>query len=213
MNQIVKFCWFVVVLQMLTACSGGADTAVLFRDEFVVGQSGNWITEGDVVGKTAVIEERLLIQIDQPNTLQFATLEDPLFTDFDLTVDARLLAGDVASSYGVLFRMQDLQQFYRFEVTGTGLYVIERRNVDGTWLRFVQDWTASPALNQGLTTTNQLRVVAYGSLLTFYANGILLQQVQDSQFKAGAIALDAGTFGQGGLQVVFDNVVVRAVGE
>ena len=197
---------------LLVACSGQADATVLFEDEFVVGQSGNWITEGDVVGKTAVIDERLLIQIDQPNTMQFATLEDPLFTDFDLTVDARLLAGDVESSYGILFRMQDLQQFYRFEVTGTGLYVIERRNVDGTWLRLVQDWIETPALNQGLAVTNQLRVAAYGSVLTFYANGTLLQQVQDSQFKAGAIALDAGTFGQGGLQVAFDNVMVRALG-
>jgi hypothetical protein len=203
--------WLIVLL-FLVACSGSSDATVLFEDEFVVGQSGNWITEGDVVGKTAVIDERLLIQIDQPNTMQFATLEDPLFTDFDLTVDARLLAGDVESSYGILFRMQDLQQFYRFEVTGTGMYVIERRNVDGTWLRLVQDWTETPALNQGLAVTNQLRVAAYGAVLTFYANGTLLQQVQDAQFKAGAIALDAGTFGQGGLQVAFDNVVVRSLG-
>jgi hypothetical protein len=203
--------WLIVLL-FLVACSGSSDATVLFEDEFVVGQSGNWITEGDVVGKTAVIDERLLIQIDQPNTMQFATLEDPLFTDFDLTVDARLLAGDVESSYGILFRMQDLQQFYRFEVTGTGLYVIERRNVDGTWLRLVQDWTETPALNQGLAVTNQLRVSAYGAVLTFYAIGTLLQQVQDAHFKAGAIALDAGTFGQGGLQVAFDNVVVRSLG-
>jgi hypothetical protein len=185
---------------------------VLFLDEFVAGQTGAWVLEGDAIGRTSILDERLLIEINEPNTLQFATLEEPIFTDFDLSVEAYMLEGEGRSSYGVLFRMQDTEQFYRFEITADGFFIIERRNVDGSWTRLVDDWTPSPAINQGLAATNQLRVIAVGPTFSFYVNGNLLHTVQDNQFRAGAIGLDAGTFGQGGLRIVFDNVVVQRIG-
>ena len=168
--------------------------------------------EGDAAGRTSILDERLLIEVNEPNTLQFVTLEDPIFTDFDLSVEATMLEGDRRSSYGLLFRMQDTEQFYRFEITADGLFIVERRNSDSSWTRLINDWTSSPAINQGLAATNQLRVIAVGPTLSFYVNGNLLQTVQDSQFRSGAIALDAGTFGQGGLRVAFDNVVVQRIG-
>ena len=164
------------------------------------------------MGQTSIVDESLLIEINEPGTMQFATLEDPLFTDFDLSVDARVLEGDPQGSFGVLFRVQDPTQFYRFEITGDGLSMVERRNADGSWTRLIEDWTATPAINQGVGASNQLRVIAVGPTLSFYVNGVLLHRIQDGQYKAGAIALDAGTFGQGGLRVVFDNIIVQPVG-
>jgi hypothetical protein len=206
--------WFIGLILWLVACTEGAitDENVLFHDEFAAGQTGAWVLEGDAVGRTSILEEQLLIEIHDPRTLQFATLEDPIFNDFDFSVEARILEGDLRSSFGVLFRMQDMGQFYRFELTGDGLYMIERRNADGTWTRLVDDWTPSPAINQGLASPNELRVIATGPMLTFYANDILLQRVQDAQYNAGAIGLDAGTFSQGSLRVAFDNVVVQRPG-
>ncbi len=207
-----KFFILSLLFLLLAACTdGGQGVDVLYRDQFVVGETGQWIVEGDSKGRTAVVDERLIIQIDEPGTMQFTTLQDPLFSDFDLSVNARIVAGDSRSSYGVLFRMQDLNQFYRFEVTGAGLYIIERRDATGSWYRLIEDWTPSAAINQGVGSVNQLRIVAAGSKLSFYVNGILMREVQDSTFRAGAIALDAGTFGQGGLQVSFDDLVVTAV--
>lgn len=203
-----------IALFALTACVDNSETNsnVLFRDEFVAGQTGAWVLEGDAIGRTSILDERLLIEVTEPNTLQFSTLEDPIFTDFDLSVEAIMLEGDRRSSYGLLFRMQDINQFYRFEITADGLFIIERRNGDSSWTRLVDDWTPSPAINQGLAVTNQLRIIAIGPTLSFYVNGNLLQTVQDSQFRSGTIALDAGTFGQGGLRVAFDNVVVQRIG-
>ncbi len=106
--------------------------------------------------------------------------------------------------------MQDDQQFYRFDITGNGLYVIERRNSDGTWTRLVPDWTPTTALNQGLNVVNRLKVIAAGPDLTFYANDVLLTQLSDPTFNSGGIALDAATFGGGNLQVSFDNLAVTA---
>ena len=197
----------------VVACTDAPDatSSLLFQDQFIAGQTGAWILEGDAVGRTSILDERLLIEINEPRTMQFATLEDPLFSDFDLSVDARILEGDIRSSFGILFRVQDPNQFYRFEITGDGLSLVERRNADGSWTRLVDDWTATPAINPGVGVTNQLRIIAVGPTLSFYVNGILLHRLQDGQYKAGAIALDAGTFGQGGLRVVFDNVLVQPV--
>lgn len=213
-GNVRLWCWGVILLFSFTACVDTSDSSVnvLFRDEFVAGQTGAWVLEGDAVGRTSILNEQLLIEIGEPNTLQFATLEDPIFTDFDLSVEARLLEGDRRSSYGLLFRMQDTEQFYRFEITADGLFIIERRNADGSWTRLVDDWTPSAAINQGLAVTNQLRVITIGPTFSFYVNGNLLHTVQDNQFRSGAIGLDAGTFGQGGLRVAFDNVVVQRIG-
>jgi hypothetical protein len=181
----------------------------LFRDEFAAGQMGDWLIEGDEVGRTAVTDQQLFIEIDAPNVLQYTTLAEPTFANFVLEVDVKQVAGHPESSFGVLFRMQGPEQFYRFDITGTGLYMIERRDTDGTWSRFVEDWTETPAINQGLNVPNRLKVEARGSALAFYVNEILLQQVNDQGYAAGTVALDAGTFGHPGLRVAFDNVVVK----
>lgn len=215
MNRASRYwlAWLALGLTFITACreAGGPLAAenVLFQDAFVAGQTGSWEVEGDALGRTAVVSEQLVIEIDTPNTLQFTTLAEPTFTDFVLEVEVRQLAGSSESSFGVLFRLQDPSQFYRFDITGSGLYMVERRNADGSWTRFVEDWTANPAINQGLNLVNRLKVVANGPLLSFYVNDILLQQVNDPLYTAGSIALDAGTFGQPGLRVAFDNVLVQ----
>lgn len=201
------------LLILLSAC--GNDRVVLdgpdvvFADAFAAGQTGDWVIEGDDAGRTTVLNEQLIISIKEPNLLQYTTLTQPIFADFVLEVDITQLAGDLESSYGVLFRMQNPRQFYRFDITGNGMYVLERHNSDGTWTRFLDDWVESTAVKQGLTATNRLKVVAQGNLLSFYVNDQLLQKIDDGSYAAGQIALDAGTFGRGGLEVAFDNVVVR----
>lgn len=205
---------YLLLAWVLSACGAAQESDltnadVLFHDQFVAGQTGNWVLEGDAAGRASIVSEQLHLQVNTPATLQFATLAEPTFTDFVLEVDARLIAGDLQSSYGVLLRMQDSARFYRFEITGNGLYMVERRNGDGSWTRFVQDWAETTAVNQGFSVVNRLRVEAVGATMRFYVNGTLLHLVTDAQYAAGTIALDAGTFGQPGLEVAFDNVVVK----
>lgn len=179
-----------------------------YLDEFIPGRTGNWLLEGDALGSTAIVNEQLVITVAAPNTIQYTALPDYTFADFVLEVDVWQRAGPLDSSYGVLFRMVDGQQFYRFEINGNGQYLIERRDADGVWTRLVPDWTASPALNSGLNVANRLKVIAAGSDLTFYANDILLTQLSDTTYAGGLIALDAGTLAGVDLQVSFDNLII-----
>lgn len=196
-----------------SGCGGNAtlpnDADALVSETFAAETLGDWQIEGDAAGRTAVVDEMLLIEIDQPNTMQFTTLTAPTLTDFVLEVDARLLAGDTQTSFGVLFRMQSPQEFYRFEITGSGMYILERRNADGTWSRFVEDWTDAEAINRGLNAPNRLKVEAVGRNMSVYVNDVLLHQASDNSYTGGMIALDAGTFTQPAARIAFDNLIIR----
>jgi hypothetical protein len=204
--------WLVLLLA-LAACDSFADSAtsadVLLQESFAPASIGPWLLEGDDWGRTAVINEELIISINAPNTLQYAMLAEPTFSDFQLEVDAKQIAGSPESSFGLLARMQESGEFYRFSITGSGLYMVERRAANGAWTQYLPDWTDSAAINQGLSAANRLKLVADGAKFSFYVNDTLLHQLDDALFLDGNIALDAGTFGQAGLQVSFDNLVVR----
>jgi hypothetical protein len=182
------------------------------NESFVPGQLGNWMFEEDEHGSTTIVNDQLVVSVNSPNTIQFTTLTKPAFSDFLLEVDAWQRSGSTESSYGILFRMQDNQQFYRFEVTGTGLFMVERHNADGSWTRLVPEWTPTEALNKGLNVPNRLKVIATGSELAFYVNDILLTQVTDDLYQSGTIGLDAGTFSGGSVQVSFDNLRIVSEG-
>ncbi|MFW6068028.1 MAG: family 16 glycoside hydrolase [Chloroflexota bacterium] len=199
---------------LLVACDrlgvgGTVAEDVLFQDDFSDPLAGNWHLEGDEQGQAAIVDGQLVVHIQTPATAQFVTLDEQIFTDFLLDVEATQIGGQVGGSYGVLVRMTGPGQFYRFEVTSNGEYVVERHDEAGNWERLTEDWQSSPAILQGLNETNRLRVAAAGSTLSFYANETLLAQVIDGTYERGAVALDAGTFNQSEMQVAFDNVVLR----
>lgn len=207
-------CLLCTVLLFLAACGdGGAvsqDEDVIFIDEFNPGETGNWQVEGDDVGQTAVINQQFVIAINQPNTMQYTTLQEPVVNNFTLEVDAQQIAGNPESSFGILARMRGADQFYRFEITSSGLYMVERHNADGSWSQYLEDWTESAAIKQGLNSVNRLKLEANGPSLSFYVNDTLLHEAYDNGVGLETtIGLDAGTFGQAGLQVAFDNVVIR----
>lgn len=203
-----------MAIPILGACGSGegpeaAEQAnYLYEDDFSADQAGRWITEGDELGSTTLDGERLIIDINVANTLQYSTLDEPDFSDIDLRVNATLLDGGEDSTYGILFRMQGPDAFYRFEVMGDGHYMVERLNSDGSWKRFVDDWERSDAILADLNSTNELRVVAVGPVIAFYVNDELLTEVTDSAYVAGQIALDAGTFGMPKATVAFDNLTI-----
>lgn len=207
------YCSLFTVLLLLAACGGKSAVPqakdALFTDQFMAGTTGAWQVEGDDVGQTAVIDQKLVISLNQPNTMQYTTLTEPLVNNFSMEVDAQQIAGNPESSYGILARMRGGDQFYRFEITSNGLYMVERHNGDGSWSQYLDDWTASAAIKQGLNSTNRLKVVANGASLSFYVNDTLVHEVNDNGVGYEAnVGLDAGTFGQTGLQVAFDNVVI-----
>jgi len=207
------------LLLLLVACGGGEprtttagldDPELIYGDDFSSESAGPWLVEADEFGSTALVDGRLLIEVGQAGTLQYTVLEEPSFSDFDLTVDAELISGDREATYGLLFRLAGPEAFYRFELTGDGRYIVESRESDGSWRRLANGWQRSDAIMTGPGAINRLRVAATGPAMSFYVNDQLLEEIQDGRYAAGQLALDAGAFGNQRTAVAFDNLAVRA---
>jgi hypothetical protein len=217
LNSIRKTLLLISILAapILSGCSEESLTSatatpenVLFFDSFSPGSSANWHTEADEAGRTAIENGKMTVAVNTENTLQYTTLRNETFDDFILEVEVSAIEGAAENSYGILFRMQNASEFYRFDITGDGKFMVERSDVGETWTRYLDDWTFSEAINQGKSSFNKLRIKALGPNLTFYINDIEVHQVQDSQYLSGSIALDAGTFGESSVTATFDNILI-----
>ena len=183
------------------------DPDVLYHDDFSPENTGSWHIEGDELGSTAINNGQLTIEVRSPNTIQYATLQEPAFSDFDLEIDATLVDGAPNSTFGVLFRMQESGEFYRFELMNDGHYMIERYGGEDDWIRLADDWTFSESILSG-ENSNRLKIIAKGPNMSFFVNNELLREVTDTALTNGTIGLDAGTFGTNLTVAAFDNLVL-----
>jgi hypothetical protein len=108
--------------------------------------------------------------------------------------------------YGVLVRIKDRDNFYRFSVSGDGYYMVDKRT-GGEWELLTSEWPASDAIHTGSDHTNVIEVVGQGETMTFMVNEVQLAQVQDSDHRTGDIGLYAGTlFSDADVEIHFDNL-------
>jgi hypothetical protein len=125
------------------------------------------------------------------------------FADLLFEADARQVSGPNSNAYGLVFRYEDEDNFYRFVITGEGKYRI-RKQLEGEWVS-IKGWTRSEAINQGVAT-NYLKVICQGDTIEVYVNTRHLATVTDPSFAEGYIALTASAYDEPNVHVAFDNV-------
>ncbi|MBM4422881.1 MAG: hypothetical protein FJ030_05745 [Chloroflexi bacterium] len=191
----------------LAACGTATPTPYvapdLFSDDFSQ-DSGLWETFAEPDAKAQIAEGHLSILIAEETTVAFSLAAINL-DDFDLTVAASLPNDGSTSSYGVIFRYIDGGNFYRFDITGDGLWGFSRRQ-DDQWISIIE-LQASSAIQIG-AGTNVLRLVARESDFAFFANGAELGRVADDSLSVGRIGLFASTFDSANARVDFDDLRV-----
>ena len=124
-------------------------------------------------------------------------------SDFRLEVDAAQEAGPNNNGYGILFRFQDRNNFYRFDISGDGFFLLSKFH-NGEWVTLVP-WTASSAINVG-QASNRLMVEAVGSRIRIFANDTLLAEVEDDTFSHGNFGFFASTFSEPNLTISYDDI-------
>lgn len=138
------------------------------------------------------------------NNLVVWGLANRAAADFEVEVEATKEDGGNANTYGLIFRYVDHDNYYRFDLSGDGYFLLSKFQ-NGEWLTLI-DWTTSPAINQGQTTLNVLKVSASGPEITIFANGEELAQVTDTAFAQGNFGFFASTFEDPHMWVSFDNL-------
>ena len=201
------------LLLMLASCSRPSGehrpSDVLYQDDFSE-DAGRWILESDLDATASHSGGELRLAIDSPNLIAWAELRGERFEDFTLEVDASQTAGPDNNSYGVIFRIQNPSAYYRFDISGDGYYAFLRRDESegGRWVWITEDWQPSSAIRQGVNT-NRIKIVAQDDLFQFFVNGEQLLEANDSAYHSGSIGLAAGAFQEPGVNVAFDNLIIK----
>lgn len=187
----------------LVAC-GGQATDLPWQEDF--SEPGTWVVESDATAQVEIAEGVLRVHVAVPGQLAWAAAGKDL-SDVHLAVEATQVAGPDDNEYGILLRLKDASNFYRFSISGDGYYAISKFE-DGVPEDIV-NWTPSEAIQQG-QASNLIEVIAVGDQFTFRVNGQELAQVEDDTFSRGDVGLYAGTFYEGGVEILFDSLLVEA---
>jgi hypothetical protein len=85
--------------------------------------------------------------------------------------------------YGLIFRAPTASAGYFFGVTCDGRFNLRARNFEDGRDQAIIEMTSNSAILAGSGVTNRLGVMANGSSLALYANGVLLKEVNNASFE------------------------------
>jgi hypothetical protein len=160
----------VVIPEELRQVSGAAAWSTLVLDSFGTNDH-NWLvghqpSEYFTALNRTITDGRYRweAQVNRPSSMTTAWLMGYPLAEFHLIVNGKHIRGRRAgSAWGVVFRIQDNQNYYWFRVTDTQFFAVSVIE-DSQWLDLVE-WTRSEAIKpQGV---NQIEVVASGTHFTF----------------------------------------------
>lgn len=213
--MIKKYPFLTVILALLLAalaCSlaGGAaqnlPEGVLFQDDFSDSSSG-WDQVNSEEGITDYENGVYRIWVNAAETDIWANpgLD---FTNTVVEVDATKVGGPDDNDFGVVCRYQDVNNFYFFVISSDGYYAIGKFMGGEYKLIGTEQMLPDEAIHQG-NASNQIKADCVGSHLVLHVNGSKLTDVEDTAFASGDVGLIAGSFGEIGVDIHFDNFVVK----
>jgi hypothetical protein len=187
---------------------------VLFQDDFSNNNSG-WASVVQDYKITDYAEGAYRMWVDRTQFDVWSIAYQYFEGDVSVEVEATKVGGPDVNDFGVICRYQedetgdeDLFWFYFFIISSDGNATIAK--VDGstqTYLSNSGNMEYSPAIHTG-NATNRIRADCIGSTLTLYVNGQQVMSVVDTSYSGGDVGLIAGTFDEGGVDILFDDFVV-----
>lgn len=178
---------------------------ILFEDDFST-RENQWTTlvnENGVMGYDAS-GFRFFIR---EGGLNYWATPGLTFSDVRVEVDVLQYAGPVENRMGLICRHQDDQNFYFFVISADGYYAIGKVKAGEQILLGQEAMRYASAIERGISI-NRLRAECQGNTLRFYVNDSPIALVEDFDFTEGDVGLLAGTFKEGGVDLLFDDFVV-----
>lgn len=136
--------------------------------------------------------------------LYFSFLSGKHFSEQVIEVRAKLDNGNPEFvGVAIAFRSVGING-YGWVIYANGTYQLVKWDNAGAATNLVP-LTRSPFIHTGLEQINALKIIAKGPTLTLFMNGHQLQQITDSTYTSGGIALGAARFAA---DAVFSNLVI-----
>ncbi|HMO56818.1 MAG TPA: zinc ribbon domain-containing protein [Roseiflexaceae bacterium] len=183
-----------------------AGETILLSDDFESESNSSFTPGSSDVADYTFENGTYAIQVNEPGYISWEPLPDT-YRDVAIEIETTLQGPEDAAA-AIIFRLQDGDNFYIFNVAGDRHYNLELYESGGeTESIALIDWVPSDAIN-GVGELNILRVETDGSTIRLYVNGTLLDEISDSTFIRGSAAFATNTFSEGGAKVNFDNLIV-----
>lgn len=128
-------------------------------------------------------------------------------TDAIIEVEVTKKAGPNDGYFGVVCRFVNGSNYYGLVIGVDGFYGISK--MEDNEYTFLESGMASPGLIKPQGEVNLVRAECIGELLTLYANGEKLLEVEEDDFTSGAAGLLAGNkIVESGIDVTFHHITV-----
>ncbi len=143
---------------------------------------------------------------DHPNPnyqyIDISVYELHNFSDFYLSCRAKFIDATGSSSYGVLFRRSEWNEYgYMVCIEDRNGWAISEHTSSG--VRWLDNDSYSSSINS--YSWNRIELEVNGSRISFYCNGRQLSSVYDSTFKCGKVGLYVGSY----TKAYFDDLYVE----
>lgn len=179
--------------------SGGT---VLYSDDFSDPNSG-WDIDTWDDGAVDYVDGEYQVTVKAQNWLVWSYLGDD-YDNIIINADTRVISATGEGDYGLICRYVDENNFYAFEVSEDGYFIIWKQ-MDGEMVT-LYDWQTSDAIpSNGKMTIN---AGCIGNHLIMGVNDALLANITDDSFSTGKAGIIVGTLEKAGLKVGYDNFTV-----
>jgi len=217
------FAFFVLLALVAVACSfsvgkGKQNSAtgqppqkpikqVLFKDDFSDKASGwDQVRENDGISDYENGAYRIFVKDSQTDI--WANPGKNFDGDVVVEVDATKKAGPDDNDFGVICRYQDSSNYYFFVISSDGYAAIGKVDHDSQILLNKGGKMVPVTIPNADKNKYHIKAACVGSQLTLWVNGAKLLTAEDTTFTSGDVGLIAGTFDNGGTDILFDNFVV-----
>ncbi len=177
----------------------------LYATDF--GTAQGWQVSRDAYGVTSLDDGQLSVVVNQPNALR--TLLSPVAPVADFYAEASLHTALCQNDdeFGMVFRVNPLEEQYRFTLTCDG-GVRLRRVLVGSSRAVLPFESVNQAVMPHAPADNILAVLARGPDFELFVNGVSVLQAHDVALPVGKIGLIASSGKGGQTTITFDSFSV-----
>ncbi len=215
--RIVRFLLLVLLL-LPSACSNGmqsapevvlptlASDAVLFQDDFSNPKSG-WDRANQGGNSTDYADGKYRITLSTPQQDIWANPYQYFDQGIIVEVDVWQNPSTVQAAYGIICGYSDVNNFYALTIGGGG-YVEIFRYQQGKRITLL-GVENQPGID---SEHNHLEAMCVANQLSLWVNGNIVAEVEATEFTHGDVGLIVSSFDEAGIEIDFDNFVVKAAG-
>ena len=196
----------ILLLSGLLVLAGCGDSAYLETFD----NSRAWSLDDQDGVSGGVVDERLQLTVDLPDSLYYTTMGQRNLQDGAFELEVEAVAGSAESAYGLIFRSTPAAtDFYYFLISVDGYYSIggcQNGCKEGDLIRIADDmWIKSDALEPGLNKPHKLRVETNGTELAYFIDGVEIGRFQNTILPKGDIGVLLQTF-DSAATIAYDNL-------